>query len=56
MMESLGFEPLNYVSAGIVQICCFLLIQWVTVCAVRWFPDAVQGYDRITAEQAARIL
>ena len=27
----------------------------VTVCAMRWFPDGVQGYDRLTVEQASKI-
>lgn len=55
MMESLGFDPLNYASPGIVQVGCFTLIHWVTQCAVRWFPEAFKTYDRLTAEGASKI-
>jgi hypothetical protein len=55
MIESLGFNPLNHVSPGIVQIRDFVLIHWITVCAVRWYPEATQGYDRLTAEQVLEI-
>jgi aminoglycoside phosphotransferase (APT) family kinase protein len=55
MIEALGFNPANHVSTGIVQMRSFMLIHWVTSCSMRWFPDATQTYDRLTAEQVAKI-
>ncbi|MBN1641418.1 MAG: aminoglycoside phosphotransferase family protein [Anaerolineae bacterium] len=55
LIDSLGFDPLHYVHPAIVQVRCFVLIQWVTVCATRWFPEATEHYDRLTAEQVSKI-
>ena len=55
MMDSLGFDPLHHVPPGIVQIRHFMLIHWITTCAVHWYPEAAPGYDGLTAEQASKI-
>ncbi|MBN1933031.1 MAG: phosphotransferase [Anaerolineae bacterium] len=55
MMDSLGFDPLNHVSPGIVQIGHFMLIHWFSQCATRWFPEAAESYDRSTVELALKI-
>lgn len=55
MMDSLGFDPLNYVSPGIVQIGHFMLIHWFSQCTMRWFPEATETYDRSTAELSSKI-
>ncbi len=55
MMNSLGFDPLNYVSPSIVRIGHFLLIHWFSQCATRWFPEGAETYDRSTAELASKI-
>lgn len=55
MLESLEFDPLQVVGPGIVQIRSFMQIRWFTACAVRWFPDGAETYDRLTAEHTAKI-
>jgi hypothetical protein len=55
MVESLEHDPIPVVGVGILQIRYFLLIRWFTTAALRWFPDGVPTYDRLTAEYTAKI-
>ena len=49
LLESLNRDPLKYVDEGIVWILYLLRIEWFTECAVRWFPDGRDTYDRAIA-------
>jgi hypothetical protein len=46
LLESLGFDPLPYVGEGIVRLMRLLRIGWFTDCAVKWFPEGRETYDR----------
>jgi hypothetical protein len=46
LLESLNIEVQDYVNQGIVWIMYLLRIEWFTECAVRWFPEGQDSYDR----------
>jgi hypothetical protein len=50
LLESLGFDPLPHVGEGIVRLMRLERIGWFTECAVRWFPEGRETYDRQIAE------
>ena len=53
LLDSMGHNPLHYVSEGIVPLMCLLRIHWFAQCATRWFPAGVADYDRQIARLAA---
>jgi hypothetical protein len=50
LLESLGFDPLPHVGQGVVWLMRLLKIGWFTECAVKWFPEGRETYDRQIAE------
>lgn len=56
LVESLGFDPLQHVDEGVVQVMCFLRVHWLTQCAVRWIRDGAAGYDGQIAQLVSRML
>jgi hypothetical protein len=46
LLESVGFDPLPHVGEGIVWLMRLLRIGWFTDCAVKWFPEGRETYDR----------
>lgn len=50
LLESLGFDPFPHVGEGIVWLMRLLRIGWFTECAVEWFPEGRETYDRQIAE------
>jgi hypothetical protein len=46
LLESLNIEVQDYVNQGIVWIMYLLRIEWLTECAMRWFPEGQDSYDR----------
>jgi thiamine kinase-like enzyme len=46
LLASLNREPRSFVDQGIVWIMYLLQIEWFTECAVRWFPEGQDSYDR----------
>jgi hypothetical protein len=52
LLESLGFDPLPHVGQGVVWLMRLLRIGWFTECAVKWFPEGRETYDRQIAELA----
>ncbi len=55
LLESLGCDPLRHVDEDIVRMMYFLRINWLTQCAVRWFPQGAETYDRSIAQLATLI-
>ena len=53
LLESLGFDPLPYVGEGVVWLMHLLRIGWFTDCAVKWFPEGRETYDRQIAMLAS---
>jgi hypothetical protein len=50
LLESLGYNPLPHVGQGVVRLMRLLKIGWFTDCAVSWFPEGRETYDRQIAE------
>jgi hypothetical protein len=50
LLESLGFDPLPHVGQGVVRLVRLLRIGWFTECALKWFPQGRETYDRQIAE------
>ena len=50
LLESLGFDPLPHVGEGVLWLMRLLRVGWFTECAVRWFPEGWETYDRQIAE------
>jgi hypothetical protein len=46
LLDSLGREPAEYVDEGVVWLMYLLRIEWFTECAVRWFPEGQDSYDK----------
>jgi thiamine kinase-like enzyme len=46
LLASLNREAKSFVDQSIVWIMYLLQIEWFTECAVRWFPDGQDAYDR----------
>jgi hypothetical protein len=54
LLNSLGYDPLPHVDAGVVQVWLLLSIGWLTEAKARWFPEG-QSYDRQVADLAIRL-
>jgi Ser/Thr protein kinase RdoA (MazF antagonist) len=54
LLNSLGYDPLPHVDAGVVQVWILLSIGWLTEAKARWFPEG-QSYDRQIADLAIRL-
>ena len=50
LLHAAGVDPRPYVPVGILRLRALLQIQWLTVCAVQWFPPGCEVYDRMIAE------
>lgn len=50
LLHSTGIDPHPYVAEGILQLRSLLQVQWLTACAIRWFPPGGETYDRMIAE------
>jgi hypothetical protein len=50
LLESSGYDAIAVVEPGILRLHRLLSIHWLAQCAVRWFPDGIQTYDRQIAE------
>jgi len=50
LLESLGFEALPHVGEGVVWLMRQLRVGWLTECAMKWFPEGKEGYDRQIAD------
>lgn len=50
LLESLGFDPLPHVGEGVFWLMRLLRVGWFTECAVKWFPEGRETYDRQIAE------
>ena len=46
LLESLHREARRFVNQSIVWIMYLLRMEWCTECAVRWFPEGQDSYDR----------
>jgi thiamine kinase-like enzyme len=46
LLESQNRDMLRYVDQSIVWIMYLLRIEWFTECAVQWFPEGQNHYDR----------
>lgn len=46
LLHAAGVDPRPYVPVGILRLRALLQIQWLTACAVRWFPPGCEVYDR----------
>lgn len=46
LLASLNREASSFVDQSIVWIMYLLRIEWFTECAVRWFPEGQDSYDR----------
>jgi hypothetical protein len=54
LLNSLGYDPAQYVDGGVVQIWLILSIGWLTEAKARWFPQG-ESYDRQVADLIARL-
>lgn len=54
LLGSLGFNPLNYVAGGVIQVLNFLQIHWLTQCKAKWFPEG-ESYDQQVVQLVQRI-
>ncbi|SEN98706.1 phosphotransferase [Paenibacillus sp. OV219] len=50
LLEELGMDPRPYVNPGVIDLLGILKISWFIQCALRWFPDGAEGYDREIAK------
>jgi hypothetical protein len=55
LLNSLGYDPLRHVDAGVVQVWLLLSIGWFTEAKARWFPEG-ESYDRQVADLARRLV
>ena len=46
LLDSLNSEASRFVDESLVWIMYLLRIEWFTECAVRWFPEGQDSYDR----------
>jgi thiamine kinase-like enzyme len=46
LLASLNRDARRFVDQSIVWIMYLLRIEWCTECAVRWFPEGQDSYDR----------
>jgi len=46
LLESLHREAGRFVDQGIIWIMYLLRIEWCTECAIHWFPEGQDSYDR----------
>ena len=54
LLNSLGYDPLRHVDAGVVQVWLLLSIGWLTEAKARWFPEG-SSYDQQVADLAIRL-
>ena len=54
LLNSLGYDPLHHVEAGVVQVWRLLSIGWLVEAKVRWFPEG-QSYDQQVADLAVLV-
>lgn len=50
LLYTAGIDPRPYVPVGILQLRALLQIEWLTACAMQWFPPGCAVYDRRIAE------
>ena len=50
LLESLGYDPAPHVGEGVVWLMRLLRIGWFTDCALKWFPEGREVYDRKIVE------
>jgi hypothetical protein len=55
LLESLGFDPLSHVDENVVWVMYLLRIKWLSQCALRWFPEGMETYDRSIARLSSLI-
>jgi hypothetical protein len=55
LLNSLDYDPLRHVDAGLVQVWVLLSIGWLTEAKARWFPEG-ESYDRQIADLARRLV
>lgn len=44
-LDSLGFDPADFVDVNYVALMLLIRIEWLTQCAVKWFPPGRHHYD-----------
>jgi aminoglycoside/choline kinase family phosphotransferase len=54
LLNSLGYDPLRHVGAGVVQAWLVLSVGWLTEAKARWFPQGT-SYDGQVAGLIARL-
>jgi hypothetical protein len=54
LLNSLGYDPMRHVYAGVVQVWLILSIGWLTEAKARWFPQG-ESYDGQVAQLIARL-
>jgi hypothetical protein len=55
LLESIGLDPAQYVSDGVIQLRRLLLIGWLAQAARYWFPAGVAHYDHEIATLIGRL-
>lgn len=56
LLHAAGVDPRPYVAVEILQLRALLQVQWLTACAVQWFPPGCAVYDRMIAELVRKSL
>jgi hypothetical protein len=54
LLNSLEYDPLRHVDAGVYQVWLLLSIGWLSEAKARWFPEG-ESYDRQIADLAIRL-
>jgi hypothetical protein len=54
LLNSLSYDPLRHVDAGVVQVWLLLSIGWLTEAKARWFPEGT-SYDGQVADLIAQL-
>jgi hypothetical protein len=55
LLAALGFDPLQHVAPGVVQLLYLLRIDWLAQCARTWFTPGAASYDTTILRHAARV-
>jgi hypothetical protein len=52
LLQSLGYDPMEWVAPSVVWLQRFLSVRWLTRCAAEWFPQG-KSYDAQVADLVA---